>query len=85
MNIKSEIPSSACSCFLFYSIPDSIPLLPATSYVISISRSPSSEIYIKVAIRQKSGFPCAILFINSEVAVQGCYIITAVIKIMETF
>ena len=85
VNIKSEIPSSTCSCFLFYSIPDSIPLLPATSDVISISKPPSSEIYIKVAIRQISGFPCAILFINSKVAVQGCYIIIAVIKILQTF
>ena len=85
MDIKSEIPSSTCSCFVLYSLPDSIPLLPATSCVISISESPSSEIYIKVATRQVSGSPCVTLYINSEVAVQRCYVIIAVIKILETF
>ena len=85
MDIKSEIPSSTCSCFVLYSLPDSIPLLPATSCVISISESPSSEIYIKVATRQVSGSPYVTLYINSEVAVQGCYVIIAVIKILETF
>ena len=85
MDIRSEIPSLTCSCFVLYSLPDFIPLLPAASCVISISESPSSEIFIKVTAVQVSRFPCVTLYINSEVATQRCYIIIAVIKILETF
>ena len=85
MDIRSEIPSSTCSRFVLYDLLDSIPLLPATSCVILISESLSSEIYIKVVTIQISGFPCVTLYINSEVAIQRCYIIIAVIKIWETF
>ena len=85
MDIRNEVPSSTCSCLVLYSLPDSILLLPATSCPISISETPSSEIYIKVAAIQKRRFSCVTLYINSEVATQSCYIITAVIKILETF
>ena len=85
MDIRSEIPSPTCSCFVLYSLPDFMPLLPATSWVISRSESPSSEIYIKVTAIQISRFPCVTLYINSEVATQRCYIIIAVIKTLGTF
>ena len=85
MDIRSEILSPTCSCFVLYSLPDSIPLLPATSCVTSISESPSSEIYIKLATVQISGFPCVTLYINSEVATQRCYIINSCYKNFGNF
>ena len=85
MDIRSEIPSPTRSCFVLYSLPDFITLLPATLCVISISESPSSEIYKKVTAIQISSFPCVTLYVNSEVATQRCYIIIAVIKTLETF
>ena len=84
-DIRSEIPSPTCSCFVLYSLPNSIPLLPDTSCIISIPESPSSEIYIKVTAIQISRFPCETLYINSEVATQICYIIIAIINILGTF